>query len=226
MLNKKKVAAVVAIFGIALILIILSITAGINKGTKVTRLYKRIEKSQEYLFEMKDESNYEITIAKKNKQTAIDMNNDGERVTTLVKDGTEYLISHSQKEYYKYDGEETDESIVTDMLKDLKKADNKGKEKINGTTYEYEEYIGFEGFMTSTGLDDEENNVSTRFYFKGKDLKYIKTIVPDEEDELLEIIITYSAPDELFEIPSDYVEASYDQQGLSTEVEESEEGEE
>ena len=64
MLNKKKVAAVVAIFGIALILIILSITAGINKGTKVTRLYKRIEKSQEYLFEMKDESNYEITIAK------------------------------------------------------------------------------------------------------------------------------------------------------------------
>lgn len=226
MLNKKKVAAVVAIFGIALILIILSITAGINKGTKVTRLYKRIEKSQEYLFEMKDESNYEITIAKKNKQTAIDMNNDGERVTTLVKDGTEYLISHSQKEYYKYDGEETDESIVTDMLKDLKKADSKGKEKINDTTYEYEEYIGFEGFMTSTGLDDEENNVSTRFYFKGKDLKYIKTIVPDEEDELLEIIISYSAPDELFEIPSDYVEASYDQQGLSTEVEESEEGEE
>ena len=113
--------------------------------------------------------------------------------------------------------------IVTDMLKDLKKADSKGKEKINDTTYEYEEYIGFEGFMTSTGLDDEENNVSTRFYFKGKDLKYIKTIVPDEEDELLEIIISYSAPDELFEIPSDYVEASYDQQGLSTEVEESEE---
>ena len=226
MLNKKKVAAVIAIFGIILILIIIAISASINKGTKVSKLYKKMEKSQEYLLEMKDESNYEITIAKKNGQTAIDMNNDGDRVTTLIKDGTEYLISHSQKEYYTYNAEDTDETIVTDMLKDLKKTDSKGKEKINGSTYKYEEYKGFEGFMTSTGLEPDERNVSTKFYFKGKDLKYIKTIVPDEEDELLEIKITYSVPDELFEIPSDYLEASYDQQEASNEVEENQEGEE
>lgn len=226
MLNKKKVAAVIAIFGILLIIIIWAISVGLGKGTKVSKLYKKIEKSQEYIFEMKDESNYEITIAEKDGQTAIDMNNDGERVTTLIKDGTEYLISHSQKEYYTYDSDETDETIVTDMLKGLKKADSTGKEKINGKTYKYEEYKGFEGFMTSTGLYTDDENVSTRFYFDGKNLVYIKTMVEGEDDELLEIKVQYSVPEELFEIPSDYAEASYDQQGLDNEEEYNQEGEE
>ena len=175
---------------------------------------------------MKDESGYEITIAEKNGQTVIDMNNDGERVTTLIKSGTEYLISHSQKEYYTYDGENSDEEIVTDMLKDLKKADNTGKEKINGSTYKYEEFKGFEGFMTSTGLETDDENVSTRFYFKGKSLVYIKTIVQDEDDELLSVNVSYSVPDELFEIPSDYVEASFEVQGTDDQIEESQEGDE
>lgn len=226
MLNKKKVAAVIAIFGILIITIIWATSASLSKGTKVAKLYKRIEKAKEYLFEMKDESNYEITIAEKNGQMVIDMNNNGEKVTTLIKDGTEYLIMHSQKEYYTYDGEGTDEAIVTDMLKDLKKADSTGKEKINGNTYKYEEYKGFEGFMTSTGLEIDDENVSTRFYFKGKNLVYIKTIVQDEDDELLSVNISYSVPDELFEIPSDYEEASFESQNTNDQIEEGQEGEE
>ena len=138
------------------------------------------------------------------------MNNDGEKVTTLVKNNTEYLISHDQREYYTYEGKEVDETIVIDMLKDLKKADSTGKETINGKKYKYEEYKGFEGFMTSTGLETDDENVSTRFYFKGKELAYIKTLVEGEDDELLETKITYSAPDEMFEIPSDYQEASFE----------------
>lgn len=220
MLNKKKVAAVVAILGIILIIIIWAISANLGKGTKVAKLYKKIEKKQEYLFEMKDENNYEIIIAEKNGQTSIDMNSDGERVTTLIKDGTEYLISHSQKEYYTYESDNSDETIVTDMLKVLKKADSTGKEKINGNTYKYEEYKGFEGFMTSTGLDTSDDNVSTRFYFKGKELVYIKTIVEGEDDELLETKVSYSVPDETFEIPSDYLEASSDNEQISIESEE------
>ena len=209
MINKKKVAVVVAILVVIITIILLAIIAGNNRGKRVIKLYKKIEKSDEYSFEMKDTSNYEITIAVKNGQTAIDMNNDGERVTTLVKDNTEYLISHSQKEYYTYDGEETNETIVTEMLKELKKADATGKEKVNGKTYKYEEYKGFEGFMTSAGLGNEEENVSTRFYFEGNKLVYIKTIVEGQEDEILEIKVSYSVPDELFEIPSDYAETSY-----------------
>ena len=209
MLNKKKVAVAVAILALIIITIIIAIFSKINNGKKVAKLYKKIEKSQEYLFEMKDENNYEIIISEKNGQTAIDMNNNGERVTTLIKDGTEYLISHSQREYYTYTGEKSTDTIVTDMLKDLSKADSTGKENINGKTYKYEEYKGFEGFMTSTGLETDENNVSTRFYFSGNELKYIKTIVTDRDDELLEVKISYSAPQELFEIPSDYSEASF-----------------
>ncbi|MBR3163238.1 MAG: hypothetical protein IKF17_03980 [Clostridia bacterium] len=211
MLNKKKVAAAIAIFVIILVLIISAIFAGLNKGTKVAKLSKKIEKSHEYKLEMKDESNYEIVISEKNNQTAIDMNNNGERVTTVIKDGVEYLILHEQREYYAYNSE-TEQAIVTDTLKDLGKADSTGKEKINGKTYKYEEYHGFEGFMTSTGLETDEEHVSTRFYFKGNNLVYIKTMVEGQEDELLEIKITYSVPDELFEIPSDYTEASYENQ--------------
>ena len=209
MLNKKKVVAVVAIFIVTVVAIILTIIVNSNKDTKVAKLYKRIEKSQEYLFEMKDQGNYEITIAEKNGQTAIDMNNNGDRVTTLIKDGTEYLILHSQKEYRIYNSEEVDEAIVTDMLKDLNKADSIGKEDINGKTFKYEEYSGFEGFMTSTGLETNEENVATRFYFNGNDLVYIKTMVENENDELLEVKVSYSVSDELFEIPSDYTEASF-----------------
>ena len=208
MLNKKKVAVAVAILVLLIILIISIISKSIGGGTKVAKLYKKIEKSKEYLIEMKDENNNEITIAEKNEQTVIDMNTNGEKATTLIKDNKEYLISHSQREYYTYSREDTDDAVVIDMLKDLKKADDTGKEKINGKTYKYEEYKGFEGFLTSTGLENNEDNISTRFYFSGKKLVYIKTIVQDENDELLEVKIAYSAPDELFEIPSDYQEAS------------------
>ena len=206
MLNKKKVAAVIAIF---IIIIGLFITIVGGKGTKVSKLYNKLNKKDAFMFEMKDENGSEITVAKKNNQTAIDMNNNGERVTTLVKNGEEFLISHAQKEYYAYNGSLEEETTVTDMLKELTKTDKKGKEKINDATYSFEEYEGFDGFMTSTNIDIENENVKTRFYFKGNELKYIKTIVENQEEELLEINISYQVPDEMFEIPSDYSETTY-----------------
>lgn len=45
----------------------------------------------------------------------------------------------------------------------------------------------------------------TRFYFDGKDLKYIKTIAGNKE-ELLKVTISKDVDNKLFQIPSDYEE--------------------
>ena len=209
MLNKKKVAIVIAIPVIIIIAIIVFIVVQNSGGPKVAKLYDRLQNSQGYVFEMNDTNNYEITIAKKNGQTSIEMNNAGDKVTTLVKDGQTYLISHSKKEYYIYDNNAAGETVVTDMLKDLKSPDSTGNEDVYGKSYKYEEYKGFAGFMTSTNMNIEDNNVKTRFYFSGNDLVYIKTIIEGGDDEILETKVSYDAPDELFEIPSDYAESSF-----------------
>ena len=209
MLNKKKVAVVIVILLLVIALIVVLIVVNNNDGAKVAKLYDKLESGNEYLFEMKDTNNYTITIAKKDGQTCIDMDNDGERVTTLVKGDTTYLVSHSQKEYYMYNNDIAGETIVTDMLKDIGEPNEKGKEKINGRDYKYEQYNGFAGFMTSTNIDINENNIKTRFYFNGDDLVYIKTLLDNGEEELLSVTISYKVNDELFEIPSDYAETNY-----------------
>lgn len=208
MLNKKKVAIVIGIAILIIILIIGLVVISNSGGSKITKLYNNLEESQVYLFSMKNEDDYEITISKKNEQTSIDMNNAGEITTTLIKDGVTYLIIHSNKEYYVYDSDITEENIITDMLEGLVDVDyEKGKEKINNKNYRYEEYTGFAGFMTSTSIDVDGNDVKTRFYFDGDELVYIKTIFGDEE-ELLEVNISYEVDDSVFEIPSDYAEAN------------------
>lgn len=207
MLNKKKVAIVIAIPIIIILLLVVIFVVNNSGGSKVNKIYDKLSKVQSYLFEMKDTSGYEIGIAKKDGATCIDMNSDNERVTTLVKDNATYVISHSQKEYRVYNADVAGETVITDMLGNLKnfKATT-GKEKINGKSYEYEEYDGFAGFMTSTSIEIDEENTKTRFYFNGNNLAYIETIPQEGDKELLEVKVSFDVPSELFEIPSDYEE--------------------
>lgn len=205
-MNKKKVAGAIAIFVLIIVGIIVLITR--DTQSKVAKLYNEFIENGEYLFEMKNGDTYEITIAQKGEQTSIDMDNAGEKTTTLVKDGVTYLILHSEKEYIVYENDISDSNIITDMFSSLIDVSyNEGKEEINGTKYNYEEYEGFAGFMISTSKDIEESEVTTRFYFDGNDLKYIKTLYGDEE-ELLQVNVSYEVDDSVFEIPSDYAEAN------------------
>ena len=206
MLNKKKVIIFVAILIIIVALIIFLIIGG-DSGSKVANMYKKLTETNEYTFEMKNNNGYDISIAKKGEKTSIDLNNETGRVTTLVKDNLTYVISHSQKEYRVYNADMAGETVITDMLGDLKEEKaTKGKEIINGKEYKYEEYDNFAGFMTATNEDVDENKTKTRLYFEGNNLVYIKTIPENGEEELLEVKVSYIAPDELFEIPSDYAE--------------------
>ena len=90
-----------------------------------------------------------------------------------------------------------------------------GKEKIYGISYKYEEYNGVSSFLFSEQETIEIDSVKTRFYFKGNELVYLKTIynVKDEEtgettekEELQTIKVEYEVNNSVFEIPSDYAE--------------------
>lgn len=53
---------------------------------------------------------------------------------------------------------------------------------------------------------DEDEEIKTKFYYKNGELKYIKTII-GEEEELLEIEYSDSIDESYLEIPSYYAES-------------------
>lgn len=206
MLNKKKFSIIVAI--VVVIIAIIAIVICTNQGSKTSKLYNKLLKEQVYMFSMKDDDNYDIAIAKKQDKACIESSSGEEKTSIIVKDGQTYSLIHSQKEYYMYDQNIAEDSVITDTLattEDIKP--EKGTEEINGTKYKYEEFTGFSGFMTSTSKEVDDADIKTRFYYDGGDLVYIKTIV-GEEEELLQVSVSYDVQDELFEIPSDYAQVN------------------
>ncbi len=221
-MNKKISIPIIPII-IAIIVIAIIIVTIFNKGTqektsKLSKVYEKMIANQTYVFTRYDfeEKNKLITYRKKDK-TLIDMYNSGEHSSTLVIEGDTYLIWHKNKEYFVYPNNNLDEEILTTNLKNIIDSEyTEGKEKIYGKTYKYEEYNGVSDFLISSPRDLDINSIKTRFYFKGNELVYLKTIydVVDEEtgertqvEELQTVKVEYEVEDNVFEIPSDYAEA-------------------
>ena len=210
--------------GINLILVILVIIGIIfviskiinNKSSddqKLAKIYENLKGSQSYCFQMERNNNNKIIMAQKGDKTIIDQyskegeNSTQSHTTTLIKDNNTYLILHDRKEYYVYEENNVDQTILLDGIKEIMDKDfSRGNEKVRGKKYNYEEYNGSSIFMISNTLNIDENEVKTRFYFDKKDnLVYIKTI-NGEDTELLKINITQDVDDSIFDIPSDYAE--------------------
>ena len=180
---------------------------------KLAKIYEDLNSSQSYYFQMERNSNNKIIMAQKGDKTVIDQyskegeNSTQSHTTTLIKDNNTYLILHDRKEYYVYEENNVDQTILLDGIKEIMNKDfSRGNEKVRGKKYNYEEYNGSSIFMISNTLNIEENEVKTRFYFDKKDnLVYIKTI-NGEDTELLKINITQDVDDSIFDIPSDYAE--------------------
>ena len=147
---------------------------------------------------------YKIIISKKDEKISIDMYYQEEHTTTLAKDGYTYFIMHNNEEYYEYEGEDIQEMLVNQLEEIENKTYIKGKENINGKTYYYEEFEGISSFLMSTSINLSDENLKTRFYYDGNTLAYIKNIIDEETEELLETKISYSVDDSAFEIPSNY----------------------
>ena len=181
---------------------------GEQEQSKLSVVYDELTKNNLYTFTISvdDENNITTVISgeKGYKETIIN----GQSTKYIVSDGSTYLLQENTKRYYKYDNNQMILSEITNILEELKNEEfQTGKEKIDGKNYKYEEYTGCQDFLINNDLyTDNESNAKTRFYYDGDELKYIKTIVGDQE-ELAKIEITYNADDSLFNIPADYKDA-------------------
>ena len=215
MKKNKRISLIAVILVIIGIIFIISkiINSKSSDEQKLAKIYEDLKSSQSYYFQMERNSNNKIIMAQKGDKTIIDQySKEGEdsvqsHTTTLIKDNNTYLILHDRKEYYVYEENNVDQTILIDGIKEIMSKDfTRGNEKVRGKKYDYEEYNGSSMFMVSNTLNIDENEVKTRFYFdKNDNLVYIKTINGDD-NELLKISLTKDVDDAMFEISSDYAE--------------------
>lgn len=146
------------------------------------------------------EETVEMTLATKGEDICMDVKATSQHATVIYKDNTTYIISHDEKMYITMEGKDEDtfeEDMTLISKEDLKKIETQeyktGKETINGTEYEYEEY------------KDEENQATERYYFSKGDLKYVKSIDENGIEVLMKVIkLSSEVDDNIFQIPSDY----------------------
>ena len=217
-MNKKKIVLIISIIVVLAIAIIIGvIISNQSKKSKLSNIYEKMVENDTYTFTRYDleEKNKIITSRKKDK-TLIDMYNSGEHLSTLILEGDTYLIFHENEEYFVYANNNKDEELLTSELAEIAKLEyTEGKEKIYGKSYKYEEYQGVSNFLIYAENNMDINTIKTRFYFKGKEIVYLKTIYEtvNEEtgerkqvEELQNIKVEYEVQDSIFEIPENYAE--------------------
>lgn len=207
------------IIGISIItMVILAILVGIiwyaisnhnikSNTSKINQLYDKLKAKNSYsLTTILDEKN-QMYYAKEDKKAYIHTIYNQNESKFIIKDGNSYLIMENSKTYYTYKNNETNLNKIELQLEALKDREyRKGEEKIDNKKYQYEEYAILTSFaMKETSELTQNQEVKTRFYFKGDKLVYIKTIIEDKQ-ELLKVDISDPVEHELFEIPSDYKE--------------------
>lgn len=206
--KKIKKAILVILVAIVLVIVIIKIMSGKKEDMKrLENLYNELNASQTYLFEMQENDEDKTIMAKKGDKTIIDDYTEDSHTTTIVKDNNTYLVLHDREEYYVYEQNNVEQSILTDGLQDVvSKEFVTGTEKVKGKKYSYEEYQGSTMFMEASSLDVNEEDIKTRFYFdNNNNLVYIRTI-KGVNQELLKINIQKEVDDSIFEIPSTYAE--------------------
>jgi hypothetical protein len=216
-MNKKKLVIIILIIAAVSISIIGVIINKQAKKSKLSNIYEKMIENKIYTFTRYDleEKNKIITSRKKDK-TLIDMYNSGEHLSTLILEGDTYLIFHENEEYFVYTNNNKDEELLTSELAEIAKLEYTiGKEKIYGKSYKYEEYKGVSNFLIYSENNMDIHTVKTRFYFKGKELVYLKTMYETvnqetgerkQVEELQNIKVEYEVPDGIFNIPENYAE--------------------
>lgn len=216
-MNKKKLVIIILIIAAVSISIIGVIINKQAKKSKLSNIYEKMIENKTYTFTRYDleEKNKIITSRKKDK-TLIDMYNSGEHLSTLILEGDTYLIFHENEEYFVYTNNNKDEELLTSELAEIAKLEyTVGKEKIYGKSYKYEEYKGVSNFLIYSENNMDISTIKTRFYFKGKELVYLKTIYETinqetgerkQVEELQNIKVEYEVQDGIFNIPENYAE--------------------
>jgi len=209
-MKRKKIRKIIiaVLIIVALAVVIFKFAGGKTEEIKrLENLYNELNTSQTYLFEMQENDEDKTIMAKKGDKTIIDDYTKDSHMTTIVKDNNTYLVLHDREEYYVYEQNNVEQSILTDGLQEVVTKDFvTGTEKVKGQKYSYEEYQGSTMFMEASSLDVNEDDIKTRFYFDNdNNLVYIRTI-KGVNQELLKINIQMEVDDSIFEVPSHYAE--------------------
>ncbi len=212
--KKKKIIlfTIIAIITIVIVAIGAYFIIKQNKSNeeigKLNNYYDKLVNTDSYSFSTTLDDKNNVYYCKSDGKAYIDSNYKGKNSKYLIKDKNTYLLKNDSKIYYSYLNNEIDLYKIELQIKDIKE-DNQGivgKEKIENKTYNYEEFKGISGFYIGDTSNIDEENVKTRFYFKGDNLAYIKTIISDDNQQLLKIDYSEKVDSGLFEIPSDYKE--------------------
>ena len=213
----RKSKFLILIFSIIVLITITLLFIINNKQNDLTySMYQDISNSQKYTIIMEGnntEYSYKVSLAQSGTDISIDMDtmfeDEHQRTTTLITDKNAYYIMHNEEEYNVLDSEDIEIDNLIPQVKDIdEKQYQKGKEKIRGKTYYYEE---FEDISTYLMLIDvsEDGNLKTRFYYNNGELEYIKNIIEQDGEnieELVKVKCIYDAEQSLFEIPEEYAE--------------------
>lgn len=213
-MEKKQKIFIISICVIVAIiivgLIVYAITTSRNESANENRLanmYEKMMQDETYSITFQLDDNNKYTVSRKGDVANIDMYNNGDHTTNIIRDGNTYLLMYSTKRYYTYQNNVIGLGELPSQLNEMiqNQQPEKGQEKIDGHNYRYEEYKGVSDFLMNTDENVIEENTNTRFYFDGDDLKYIQTIMEDQS-ELIRVEVSYDVDDTIFEIPSDFEE--------------------
>lgn len=145
--------------------------------------------------------NSTMTLAMRGEDIYMDVDATSGHLTIMYKDNTTYVVSHADKMYMTEEGKNEEIFAEEDMFafskEDLQYIETAkyetGKEEVNGTEYDYEEY------------KDEEAGTTERYYFSGEDLKYIKTTDANGQEEIMKVVkLSSDVEDSIFNLPADY----------------------
>lgn len=204
------VSIVVALIVIGLLVYFLAIRNN-DKVSKIEKTYNELSEAENYTFIRKIDDENQVTNIKKGDRAYKEEISQGIKSGLTYYDGNTYFMNDSTKQYFEY---QNNDYIYTEIVNNFLRAKDleytEGKEEINGKKYNYEEVSGYQDFLVDQSIYAQDiTQAKTRFYYKGNDLKYIKTIIGDKE-ELLEINIEYKADSGVYEVPSDYTNGEAD----------------
>lgn len=209
--NKKVIIIFIIIAIVAVCLGIISCFLLVPNTSKelsfsINELYESLKQEQAYSINLTLDENNKSLYAKQSNIAYLDDILNGVETEMLIKNGNTYLIKDEDKVYYVYKNNDTNLNKIEDILEELKdKEYQTGKEKIDNKSYSYIEFNQLTDLAIMNTSNIKSDTKKTRFYFDGKDLKYIKTIAGNKE-ELLKVNISKDVDNKLLQIPSDYEE--------------------
>ena len=212
--NKENKKVIIIFIVIAIVAVCLGIISCFllmpNSGKKlsfsINELYESLKQEQSYSIDLTLDENNHSFYAKQSNTAYLDDIVDKVETEILIKNGNTYLIKDEDKSYYIYKNNETNLNKIENILEELKdKEYQTGEEKIDNKSYGYIELNQLTDFVIMNTSNIKSDTKKTRFYFDGKDLKYIKTIAGNKE-ELLKVTISKDVDNKLLQIPSDYEE--------------------